>query len=132
MARTVSGVERVSGFEKRPDYPLTVEPAGGKVHVKAGAVVIAKSERPYIVEEAKYPPVLYLPRQDVHIELLARTEHTTHCPFKGDASYWSIVLEDERLENAVWSYEDPFEQLSVLKDLMAFYPDKVDILWSGD
>ena len=78
------------------------------------------------MREASYAPVHYIPREDVDMSLLARTDHATHCPYKGDASYYSIPLGGERSKNAVWTYEDPHAAVREIKDRLAFYPDRVD------
>jgi len=131
MARTVSGAERPSGFEKKPDYPISIHPFSGTVRVTAGGREIASSAQALILNEAAYPPVYYLPRADVRMEALRRSDHSTHCPFKGDASYWSVGEGDEAIENAVWSYEDPFLETAEIKDYLAFYPGKVEIEVAG-
>jgi uncharacterized protein (DUF427 family) len=77
-----------------------------------------------LLEEGSYSPVYYFPRKDVKMDRLARTSHSTHCPFKGDASYFSLK---GGAENAVWSYEQPFDEMLAIKELLAFYPDKVEI-----
>ena len=78
--------------------------------------------------EGRYPPVYYLPRQDVRMDLLRRTGHHSHCPYKGDASYWTLRVGDREAENAVWSYADPFDQVAGIKDYLAFYQDRVDAI----
>ena len=78
--------------------------------------------------ESHCQPVVYLPRTDVDMSLVEKTEHTTFCPFKGTASYYSIRVGDRVAKNAIWSYEDPYDQVADLKDLLAFYPDRVDSL----
>ena len=86
--------------------------------------LIADSRDAIRLEESKYPPVYYLPRKDVKMERLARSAHRTHCPFKGDASYFSLKGGPE---NAVWSYEQPYDAVGTIKELLAFYPDNVAI-----
>jgi uncharacterized protein (DUF427 family) len=106
------------------DHRITTRPAGVRVCVTFKDEVIADSRHAVLLEETKYPPVYYIPRKDVKMERLERTRHRTHCPFKGDASYFSLK---NGPENAVWSYEQPYGEMSVIKDLLAFYPDKVEI-----
>src|ERR1700759_2125393 len=91
-----------------PDHPITVEPNPALVVVTAGGRVIARSTRALTLREAKYPPVQYIPRQDVDMNQLARTDHATYCPYKGDCSYYSITPGGERSRNAVWTYENPY------------------------
>jgi uncharacterized protein (DUF427 family) len=78
--------------------------------------------------EASYAPVMYIPREDVDLATLERTSHKTHCPYKGDASYYSIRTDDRSSQNAIWSYERPIEAVAAIAGYMAFYPDRVDSL----
>lgn len=110
-----------------PDHPITISPAGRHVRVRAGDVVIADTTQALTLKEASYPAVLYIPRADIKLDLVTRTARTTHCPYKGDASYYSIHAGDVVLDNAIWSYEAPFPAMADIKDYLAFYPDKVTI-----
>ncbi|MGF1550629.1 MAG: DUF427 domain-containing protein [Sphingomonadaceae bacterium] len=110
-----------------PDHPIDIAPFGGRVRVKAGGETIADSARALTLKEADYPPVHYLPRGDVDMERLERTDRRTHCPFKGDASHFSIAADDGRIENAAWSYEEPLPAVGEIRGRLAFYPDKVTI-----
>ncbi|ABD87155.1 DUF427 domain-containing protein [Rhodopseudomonas palustris] len=110
-----------------PDHPITVLPTPKRVRVSAAGVVIAETSRALTLKEASYPAVHYIPRQDAKQEFLERSNRSTHCPYKGDASYFSIKAGDTTLENAVWSYEEPFPAMREIKDYLAFYPDKVTI-----
>ena len=114
--------------ERQPDCRL--DPSSEHVRVRLGGELIADSRRTLVVRETKHDPVVYFPREDVRLDLLERTEHTTFCPFKGDACYWSIRAGDRVEENAVWSYEDPFPEVAGLKDYVSFYPDRVE--WERD
>jgi uncharacterized protein (DUF427 family) len=105
-------------------HRIETKPAGVRVRVMFKGEVIADSRDAILLEESKYPPVYYLPRKDVKMERLVRSSHRTHCPFKGDASYFSLT---DGPQNAVWSYEQPYDDVSVIKDRLAFYPDKVEI-----
>ena len=82
--------------------------------------------------ETRHIPVYYFPRTDVRMDLLQRTAHSTHCPFKGDASYWSVKVGDRVAENAVWSYEDPYPQTMEIKDYLAFYWNRMDHWYEED
>jgi uncharacterized protein (DUF427 family) len=111
-------------YAKHPEHTITVKPFKGRV------VVETKDGQPLVdtrsalsLKEANYPAVLYVPRADTQMAQLKRTAHSTHCPFKGDASYFSVGSE----ENAVWSYETPFDQVAEIKEALAFYPNKVVI-----
>jgi len=109
-----------------PGHPISVEPAARRVVVKAGGKVIADTTKALVLQEASYPAVYYIPRSDADMAALSRTTHTSHCPYKGDASYYSIRDGGDRAQNAVWSYEDPHAAVAGIKDHLAFYPDRVD------
>jgi uncharacterized protein (DUF427 family) len=112
------------GYAKHPEHRITTKPAGARVRVKVKGEVVADSREAIVLQESRYPPVYYLPRKDVKMERLARTSHSTHCPFKGDASYFSFV---NGPENAVWSYEQPYDEVAAIREHLAFYPDKAEI-----
>ena len=109
-----------------PDHPITIESNSSRVVVKLGGHTIADSRNALTLREASYPAVQYIPRKDVDMTLLERTDHSTHCPYKGDASYYSIMPGGERSKNAIWTYETPHNAVSEIKDHVAFYPDRVD------
>jgi uncharacterized protein (DUF427 family) len=109
-----------------PDHPISIDANPSRVTVTVGGKIIADTRNALILREASYPPVQYVPRQDVDMTALTRSEHTTYCPFKGDASYYSIPAGGDRSLNAVWTYETPFEAVARIKDHVAFYPDRVD------
>jgi uncharacterized protein (DUF427 family) len=111
-----------------PDHPITVTPTRGRVIVKAGGLVIADTRNALTLQEASYPLVHYIPREDADMSQLARTAHTTYCPYKGDASYYSFP----NAENAVWSYETPHPAMAAIKDHLAFYPSRVDAIEVND
>ncbi|MBR0792904.1 DUF427 domain-containing protein [Bradyrhizobium manausense] len=110
-----------------PDHPITITQNPRRIRVTAGDIVIAESTRALSLKEAKYPAVQYLPREDANMALLERTERTTHCPYKGDASYYSIKADGRTLDNAIWTYETPFPAMTEIAGHLAFYPDKVKI-----
>jgi uncharacterized protein (DUF427 family) len=111
-----------------PDHPITIAPTPGRVVVTLAGRVIADSRAALTLREASYPPVQYIPRRDVDMAQLARTSHATYCPYKGDCSYFSIPLGGERATNAVWTYEAPYQAVAVIKDHLAFYPNRVDAI----
>jgi uncharacterized protein (DUF427 family) len=122
--RTPNRVIKIPG----PDHPITIERNTHRVIVKTAGKVIADSRRALTLKEASYPAVQYIPRQDVDMTLLARTDHSTYCPYKGECSYFSLPVGGERAINAVWTYEDPYEAVALIKDHVAFYPDRVDAI----
>jgi uncharacterized protein (DUF427 family) len=111
-----------------PDHPISVEPNPCRVVVSVAGRVIADTREALTLYEAHYPAVLYIPRRDVDMAQLARTDRTTYCPYKGDASYFSIPVGGERSIDAVWTYETPYAAVADIKDHLAFYPDRVDAI----
>lgn len=109
-----------------PDHPISIEANPSRVVVEVGRKIIADTRSALTLREASYPAVQYIPRRDVDMAGLVRSEHTSYCPYKGDASYYSIPAGGDRSVNAVWSYEAPFEAMAQIKDYVAFYPDRVD------
>ena len=118
-------------YAKHPDHNVDVVPNARKVRIEFGGETIAESSRSLQVLEGRYDPVVYVPREDVRVDLLEKTDHTTYCPFKGHASYYTIRAGDRVSENAIWSYEDPYDQVAELKDCVAVYLDRVDALTEG-
>lgn len=108
------------------DHPISIEVNPSRIVVKIGGQTVADTSAALTLREASYPPVQYIPRRDVDMTALARSEHTSYCPYKGDASYYSIPVGGDRSVNAVWTYETPFEAVAQIKDYVAFYPDRVD------
>jgi uncharacterized protein (DUF427 family) len=111
-----------------PDHPITIDANPSRVVVTVGGKVIADTRDALTLREASYPAVQYIPRRDVDMAALVRSDHTTYCPYKGDASYYSISAGGGRSVNAVWTYEAPFEAMARIKDHVAFYPDRVDAI----
>jgi uncharacterized protein (DUF427 family) len=109
-----------------PDHPISIKANPSRVVVEVGGRIIADTSNALTLREASYPAVQYIPRRDVDMAALVRSEHTTYCPYKGDASYYSIPAGGGRSLNAVWTYETPFKAMAQIKDYVAFYPDRVD------
>ena len=114
---------------KQPDtaHPIEISPFGGRVRILFEGATIADSSHALRLEEADYPAVFYIPRGDVHMDALTHSGRITHCPHKGDASYFTLVAGDVRARDAVWSYEHPYPAVAEIAGYLAFYPDKVDI-----
>lgn len=112
------------GFKQRPDHRITVSPAGIRVKASFNGELVAETREALAMKEGSYPVVYYFPRKDVKMDCLERSAHSTHCPFKGDASYFSLK---GGARDAVWSYERPFDEMLAIKEYLAFYPDKVEI-----
>jgi uncharacterized protein (DUF427 family) len=109
-----------------PDHPITITPSPKRVRVTFCGQVVADTTKALSLKEASYPAVLYIPRADAKMDLLKKTDNATHCPYKGDASYFSIQAGGKTAENAVWSYEQPFPAMAEIKEYLAFYPNRVD------
>ncbi|WBL76206.1 DUF427 domain-containing protein [Bradyrhizobium xenonodulans] len=110
-----------------PDHPITITQNPRRVRVTAGDIVIAETSKALTLKEAKYPAVQYVPREDANMALLERTDRVTHCPYKGDANYYSVKADGKALDNAIWTYETPFPAMTEISGHLAFYPDKVKI-----
>jgi uncharacterized protein (DUF427 family) len=111
-----------------PDHPITMTRNSKKIRVTLGGQVIAETTRALTLKEAAYPPVHYIPRADVRMELLERSQHSSHCPYKGEAAYYSIGVAGHNAANAVWTYEQPYPAVSQIESMLAFYPDRVDAI----
>jgi uncharacterized protein (DUF427 family) len=114
-----------------PDHPITIERNPSRVVVSVAGRIVADTRQALTLREAHYPAVQYIPRGDVDMALLARTDHATYCPYKGDCAYFSIPLGGERSTDAVWSYETPYAAVAAIKGHLAFYPDRVDAIEEG-
>ncbi|USI73904.1 DUF427 domain-containing protein [Sphingomonas morindae] len=109
------------------DHPFTIEPNGKRVTVSLGGKTIVDTTNALILREAAYAPVQYIPRADVDFAYLSGSDHRTHCPYKGDASYFDGSADDRRMENIAWSYEEPFDAVAAIRGHIAFYPGRVDM-----
>ncbi len=110
------------------DHPITIIRNGRRVTVSVGGRTIADTTSALTLREADYPAVQYIPRQHVDLTALDRTDTHTYCPYKGEASYFSIPAGGARSVDAVWTYEDPYGSVAAIKDHLAFYPDRVDAI----
>jgi len=111
-----------------PDHPISVERNPKRVVVTLGGRVVADSTEALILREAHYPAVLYIPREHADMAALARSATTSYCPYKGEASYFSIPAGGARAVDAIWTYETPYDAVAAIKDHLAFYPDRVDAI----
>jgi uncharacterized protein (DUF427 family) len=110
------------------EHPITIEPSASRVRVIVGSKTIADTRAALTLRESDYPAVQYVPREDVDMSLLERTDHESYCPYKGEASYFSIPSGGERSANAIWTYETPYDAVAPIKEYLAFYPDRVDAI----
>ena len=106
---------------------ITITPISGPVSVAVGDTALGESRNAVELREGSYPPVVYVPRGDIDMSMLDRTARATTCPWKGQASYYSIATPAGVLENVVWSYEDPKDDVAAIAGLLAFYPDRVTV-----
>jgi len=117
------GANTGPSYRKNAKHRVVTRPAGVRVQVTFRGDVIADTRDAVRLEEVGYPAVYYVPRKDVKMDRFVRTDHQSYCPFKGQASYYSLK---DGPENAVWSYEQPYDEVAVIRELLAFYPNKVD------
>jgi uncharacterized protein (DUF427 family) len=110
------------------DHSITITDNPHRVRVLVGGAIVAESTRALTLKEASYPPVIYVPREDVQMDFFERSERTSHCPHKGDASYFSVMAHGVETPDVAWSYEAPREGVARIKEHLAFYPNKVDAI----
>jgi uncharacterized protein (DUF427 family) len=122
---------RSPGFAKNPGYSIEIVPARERVRVEFNGEVVADSSRALLLHEQNHRPVYYFLVEDVAMALLSPTSLSTHCPYKGDASYWTITAGERTSENAVWGYREPFDEVAAIRGYLAFYRDRVDA-WYED
>ncbi|MEI9931762.1 MAG: DUF427 domain-containing protein [Rhizomicrobium sp.] len=114
-----------------PDHPITIAKNDMRVTVSAAGRTIAETHAALTLKEASYPPVQYVPRGDADMMLLHPSDHKTYCPYKGECSYFNIPSLGDKGQNAVWSYESPYDAVAAIKDHLAFYPDRVSVDFSS-
>ena len=137
QAQAIGSGNPAPGFRNKPDHRVTREPFTGIVEIQRNGVPLARTEAAILVRETGHTPVLYIPLLNLNMDELASSEHTTYCPFKGNASYWSIVggsgpgEHAAPAENAVWAYCAPYDDVDWLEGYAAFYANKVDLLVNG-
>ncbi len=115
-----------------PDHPITIAAHPKRVQAVYNGHTIADSERALTLKEAGYKPVIYFPREDVDRAYFSRTDRVTHCPYKGEAHYYTILMDGRFAENAVWTYEEPYPAMEAIRGFLAFYPDKVEFQEAGE
>jgi uncharacterized protein (DUF427 family) len=120
------------GFAKHPGYRIDFEPCPKRVRVSFGGEIIADSTAVMLLRETAHIPVYYFPRRDVRFDLLEATAHSSFCPFKGEASYWTVTAGGRSAENAVWGYPAPYAEVAAIADTVAFYWGSMDAWYEED
>jgi uncharacterized protein (DUF427 family) len=110
------------------NHPISISPNPHRIRVVLGGFIVAETTKALTLQEASFPPVQYIPREDVRMDLLDRTDRTSHCPYKGDASYYTVTAGGLVRENSVWTYERPKDAVRAIAGHVAFYPEKVDAI----
>ncbi len=110
-----------------PDHPISITEHPSRVEVRANGQVVVSTTRALALQEADYPVMLYLPREDADMQLLERSATTSVCPFKGEASYFSLVVNGQTDKDVVWTYESPNPAVAAIKNHLAFFPNKVEV-----
>jgi uncharacterized protein (DUF427 family) len=111
-----------------PDHPISIQRDPARVVVSVAGRVVADTRNALTLREAAYPPVQYIPVEDVDLSQLERADHVTYCPYKGDCTYYSVPAGGVKSVNAVWSYEDPFPNVAQIRGHVAFYSERVDAI----
>ena len=117
---------------QEPGYEIRFEKSPRRVWVEFNHEAVADSARALVLHETRHAPVVYFPREDVRMDLFERTAHTSHCPFKGDAGYWTLKVGGAVSENAAWSYDEPYDDAGPLRGHLAFYPSRVGAIYDGE
>lgn len=121
-----------SSWEANQSYQILFEPLSARVRVDCGGETIGETDNARVMYELGHAPVYYLPQSDVRMGLLTPTEHSSHCPYKGDARYWSVNAGGKSLENAIWAYDDPYEEMNMIRGWMGFYWDRFSWFENGE
>jgi uncharacterized protein (DUF427 family) len=123
---------RSLAYAKHPGHTLTFDDEKTFVRILVGEIILAESHRALILREGRYPPTIYLPREDIDMEKMRPSRHSSHCPFKGDASYYDFIDADKPTPQIGWSYEDPFDQMLEIRGHLAFYSERAQIETTED
>jgi uncharacterized protein (DUF427 family) len=121
-----------SSWPKNPHYVMDLDPVPFRVRAVVNGETVVDSTRCQVMFELGHAPVYYVPREDVRMDLMTRNNHASHCPYKGDASYWTLGAGGKTVENAIWSYEDPYDEMAALENLIGVYWEKMDAWYHDD
>ncbi len=119
-------------LDDAPKHRILFEPYPRRLRAVVGDRVVLDTTRAKLLHETGMLAVPYVPLEDVDPDVLVRTDRSSHCPFKGDASYWSIRVGERELESVVWGYEDPMEGAGWLRGHVALYWDRIDAWYVED
>ena len=115
-------------LEPTVEHPITINPTGARVVVRVNGDVVADTHDALQLQESTYPAVQYIPLKDVVQDRLARTDTSTYCPYKGDASYFSVTTTaGTTVDDVIWTYDEPYPAVAAIAGHVAFYPDKADV-----
>ena len=120
-----------SSWSRNPGYIIDLDPLPCRLRADVAGLNLLESDRAQVMFELGHAPVYYLPRECLRMDLLSRNDRATHCPYKGDASYWHLETPTGTIENIVWSYEDPYPEMAAIKDLVGVYWNKMEA-WTHD
>ena len=123
---------RAPGFAKHPGYEIRFEPCAKRLQVVFGGETLADTTAVRLLHETRHLPVYYFPHADVRMDLLTPSDHRSHCPFKGEASYWTVAAGGKTAENAVWGYAAPYDEVAGIEDYLSFYWNKMDHWYEED
>jgi uncharacterized protein (DUF427 family) len=126
-SRRIFAMTTKTRLEPSPDHPITIAPTGRHVAVRAGGQLIAETDQALTLQEADYQPVQYIPLEAVDAAVLRPTDHETYCPFKGEASYYTVTTPASDLENVIWTYNEPYDAVAEIAGHVAFYADRVEL-----
>jgi uncharacterized protein (DUF427 family)/class 3 adenylate cyclase len=132
MGRSERVINMAPGFSVHPDYQVSIKPSGKRIRAMFNGQVIADSSNVLVLNETRHAPTYYFPKSNIDMSALIPSEHHTHCPFKGNASYWSIQVESEFAENVVWAYEQPYKDAQQIEGHVSFYWDKMEAWYEDD
>jgi uncharacterized protein (DUF427 family) len=119
-------------LEPSAKHPITIEPTNGRVRVRVNGQIVADTDAALQLKEASYGAVQYIPFSDVAQNVLTRTDTSTYCPFKGDASYYSVTAAGDTVDDVVWTYDHPYPAVAAIAGHVAFYPDKAEVSVGAD
>jgi uncharacterized protein (DUF427 family) len=127
MTGSITSANPAPGFKAHPEHEIRLRPFAGTIAIYADTVKVAESNSAVLLTETNHAPIYYIPMEDVDAGLLRPSSHVTRCPFKGKASYWNLFIGEHEIDNALWGYEMPYDEMLELAGMVAFYPSKVEI-----